>query len=335
VSSTGCLACLPGHGDGTGQGVADFMSQLVPAGNERLLRDRFRGVILGSAIGDALGGPLEFQPPPSPDALVTDMIGGGWQQLEPGEWTDDTHMSLCVAESLLAKKVFDPDDIAARFVGWMQSQPKDIGIHTQRILQQIADGGKWDSVSYADYIADPQNASNGSIMRCAPLSLFMCHHIEYLTDLSPVLSQITHAHPECQWSCVFLNILIASLLVCGRVIDAVEMAYESIAGCPPTLAERIGTAMSSECRIEPSGYVLDTLEVALWVFLHTEDFESALVTAINRGGDTDSVGAVTGALAGAWYGASRIPDRWIRDVQNPERLIVCADGLYELAAKAI
>src|SRR5258708_38659476 len=94
------------------------------------LQDRFRGVLVGLAVGDALGGPVEFQPARAPEHYVTEMIGGGWQQLAPGEWTDDTQMALCIVESLLAKKVFDPDDIARRFIQWMNTGPKDIGLQT-------------------------------------------------------------------------------------------------------------------------------------------------------------------------------------------------------------
>ena len=189
--------------------------------------DRFLGTVLGSAVGDAMGGPLEFQPPSPPDSFVTEMTGGGWQQLEPGEWTDDTQMTICVIESLLAKRVFDPDDIAKRFVDWMKSQPKDIGVHTNKILQAISDGESWDSASHDAYVDNPTNAPNGSLMRCAPLSLYFFRHSEFLTELSPVLSRITHAHPDCEWACVFLNVLITELLGGGRVIDAIEVAYNA------------------------------------------------------------------------------------------------------------
>lgn len=301
----------------------------IPHANATL--DRFIGTVLGSAIGDAMGGPLEFQPPTPPEAPVTEMVGGGWQQLEPGEWTDDTQMSLCVIESLLAKRVFDPDDIANRFVTWMQAGPKDIGVYTNRVLQEIAAGASWYAASQEAYNADPSTASNGSLMRCYPLSLYFCKHSEYLTELSPVLSRITHAHPDCEWACVFLNVLITALLTGGRVIDAVELAYESLDGASNALKERIGLAMNPECSAEPTGNVLDTLEVAIWVFLHTETFEEAIVTAVNRGGDADTVGAVVGALAGAKYGASAIAPRWISTLLEADQLCIYADALYELA----
>src|ERR1051326_8169549 len=95
-------------------------------GQDRL-RDQFRGVLLGLAVGDALGGPLEFQPAHDADSLVTEMIGGGWQRLAPGEWRYDPKMTLCVVETLLKNRVFDPDETARRFVLWMKTGPKDIG----------------------------------------------------------------------------------------------------------------------------------------------------------------------------------------------------------------
>ncbi len=295
------------------------------------LLDRFLGTVLGSAIGDAMGGPLEFQPPSTPDAVISEMVGGGWLQLQPGEWTDDTQMTICVIESLLTKQVFDPDDIAARFVTWLQSNPKDIGNLTRKVLREIESGVSWEIASQVEYESNPHNAPNGSIMRCSPISLYFYNHSEFLIELSPVLSRITHAHPDCEWSCVFLNVLITALLSGIKVNDAVERAYQSIEGSSKELKERIGSAMGTECTVESTSYVLDTLEVALWVFLHTNSYEDAIITAINRGGDADTVGAVIGALAGAKYGALNIPTRWLNSLDQLDSLCRYADGLYELA----
>ena len=157
--------------------------------DEDRLRDTFRGVLLGLAVGDALGAPLEFQPARAPGNYVVDMIGGGWQKLAPGEWTDDTQIALCTVDSLLAKSVFDPDDIARRFVLWMESGPKDIGLHTQKVLSAIRDGTPWEQASRAAQEADVANAPNGSLMRCAPLAMFFFRHPDYAASLSPVLSR--------------------------------------------------------------------------------------------------------------------------------------------------
>jgi ADP-ribosyl-[dinitrogen reductase] hydrolase len=302
----------------------------TPEQNE-IRRDRFRGVLLGLAVGDALGGPLEFQPARDPDNFVTEMIGGGWQRLAPGEWTDDTQMTLCVVESMLTKKVFDPDDITRRFVTWMKSGPKDIGLHTQRVLSAISKGDPWEQASRDAQEINPDNAPNGSLMRCAPLSLFFYRHPEYVAELAPVLSRVTHAHPDCEWACVCVNVALAQMLLGQNKHEAVEAAYEACDGASPELRERIGRAMEPRCDTRPTGWVLDTLEVALWSFLHTSSLEDAIVVAVNRGDDADTVGAVTGALAGARYGFSGIPDHWFTPLKEKYFLLDYADRLYEIA----
>jgi len=168
-------------------------------------------------------------------------------------------------------------------------------------------------------------------MRCAPLALFFCRHPEYVASLSPVLSRITHAHPDCEWSCVFLNVAIVGLLSGLGRSEAVELAYDAIDGGSQALKDRIGLAMQPTCEIAPTGYVLDTLEVAVWAFLHTTTFEDAVINAVNRGADADTVGAVVGALAGARYGMSSIPSRWLIALKESTFLIDYADRLYDLA----
>ena len=295
------------------------------------LPDRFRGVLLGLAVGDALGGPLEFQPARTPDRYLTEMVGGGWQKLAPGEWTDDTQQVLCIVESFLIKRVFDPDDIARRFVVWMQSSPKDIGLHTRRVLDAIQRGDSWEDASRDTQALAPDNAPNGSLMRCAPLALFFCRHPDYVASLSPVLSRITHAHPDCEWACVFLNVAIVGLLNGMSRSEAVERAYDACDGASQALKDRIGSAMQPTCEVAPTGYVLDTLEVAVWAFLHTQTFEDAVITAVNRGADADTVGAVVGALAGARYGLTNIPSRWLLSLKEHPFLLDYADRLYALA----
>jgi ADP-ribosyl-[dinitrogen reductase] hydrolase len=308
------------------------MTQAVePLLQEAQLRDRFRGVLVGLAAGDALGAPLEFQPAREPNQYVTEMIGGGWLKLAPGEWTDDTQMTLCVVESLLAKRVFDPDDIARRLVAWMQSNPPDIGVHTNRVLEAISRGQSWEQASQEVQELNSDNAPNGSLTRSAPLALFLYRHPDYLAALSPVLSRITHAHSDCEWACVYLNVVIAWLLLGKSKQEAADEAYLACEGASEALKERIGRAMEPVNETSPTGYVLDTLETALWALLHTSDFEAALLTVVNRGADADTVGAVTGALAGARYGLSGIPVRWTERLKEHTFLIDYADRLLELA----
>lgn len=301
---------------------------------QALLQDRFRGVLLGLAVGDALGGPLEFQPARSPGNYVTNMIGGGWQQLAPGEWTDDTQLALCIVDSLLAKSVFDPDDIAKRFVAWMDSGPKDIGLHTARVLAAIQAGTPWDVAAVEAQEADVNNAPNGSLMRCAPLAMYFYKHPDYAASLSPVLSRITHAHADCDAACVLVNVAIASLLAGIRGADAIEAGYNACETVSDAFRERVARAMQPVNNTSPTGWVLDTLEVALWCFLHTSSYEMAVVEAVNRGADADTVGAVVGALAGAYYGLSGIPERWLAVLLDRDELINKADRLLQLADSA-
>ena len=295
------------------------------------LRDQFRGALLGLAVGDALGGPLEFQPARDSNALVTEMIGGGWQRLTPGEWTDDTQMTLCIVDSLLTKRIFDPDDISRRFVQWMKTSPQDIGLHTSRVLDAISKGDPWEEASRDVQELSPDNAPNGSLMRCAPLALFFYRQPDVLQSLSPVLSRITHAHADCEQACVFLNVAISLLLLGKRPSDVIDLTYEQCDKASLELKERVGRAMQQRNDTSPTGHVLDTLEVALWSYLHTPSFETAVVAAVNRGADADTVGAVTGALAGARYGLSGIPERWLLPLKELDRLISSADGLFDLA----
>lgn len=299
------------------------------------LQDKFRGVLAGLAVGDALGGPLEFQPARAPGQYVTEMIGGGWQQLAPGEWTDDTQLALCVIQSLLAKSVFDPDDIARRFVVWMESGPKDIGVHTHRVLTAIRNGTPWEQASVEAQDADAENAPNGSLMRCAPLAMFFFRHPEYAASLSPVLSRITHAHPDCEAACVLVNVSITHLLAGLRASEAIEAGYEACEGASTMFGERVRRAMQPTNATSPTGWVLDTLEVALWAFLHTSTFEEAVVEAVNRGADADTVGAVVGALAGAHYGLAGIPPRWLDILKERDWLLKQADRLLQLAVDSL
>ncbi len=308
--------------------MADSADEIA---NQKRLKDRFRGVLLGIATGDALGSPLEFQEARDSSHFITDMVGGGWLHLAPGEWTDDTEMTLCVVESLLAKRVFDPDDIAQRFVSWMKKQPKDIGSHTKHVLEEISEGSSWEQASREVQAQKPEGAANGSLMRCAPLSLFVYSNPDYIASLSPVLSRITHTHTDCEWSCVFLNVLLSNLLIGKSKQDSVDDAYDACTEASEAFKERIGRAMEPLCETSPTGYVLDTLEVALWSFLHTSDLESALLVSVNRGADADTVGAVVGALAGARYGMAGIPVRWLNVLYQRDHLIELADAMLDLA----
>jgi ADP-ribosyl-[dinitrogen reductase] hydrolase len=297
------------------------------------LRDRYRGVLLGKAVGDALGATVEFM---SRDAIqrqygeLRDIIGGGWLSLPAGEITDDTQMALCIAHSIVERQGFDADDISARFVAWYRSNPPDIGNTTRHALRQLADGVPWEEAGHNTHLQmRPRDASNGSIMRCAPVAL--------LDRLDPTAnarhsmdsSRITHANPLCIDSCVALNAAISTLLndphadpvaVAASVTDNVQ------------IREALGrVADATTDTLDAGGYVLSTLTSALWSVTSHHTLEDALVAAVNLGQDADTTGAVAGALAGARWGAESIPDRWLDVLIAREELVGLADGIFDLS----
>jgi len=302
--------------------------------HSRLL-DRFRGCLVGLAVGDALGGPLEFMSAGEIVAQyggpVRDMVGGGWLHLRPGEYTDDTQMTLCIAESIVGRGAFDMADIVRRFVAWYDSQPKDIGNITRLALTELKRGTSWQEAGrVAHQRSGGRSAGNGSIMRCAPLALYRWPDCRRLIQDSVDSSRVTHWDDLACYSAAALNLIIAELLQ-GRRRSAVETAIGRLSELAPTVAQRLaGVETKSQTDLEPTGFVLDTLEAAMWCWRHTDSFEEALVTAVNLGGDADTVGAVCGALAGADFGLSGIPSRWLEALEGATHLAHLAQELYRL-----
>ncbi|MCS6776783.1 MAG: ADP-ribosylglycohydrolase family protein [Chloroherpetonaceae bacterium] len=294
-------------------------------------RDRFRGVLVGLAVGDALGVPTAFQPPQPEEQRVAEMIGGGWQQRAPGEWTENTETTLCVVESLLNRAVFDPDDIARRLVSWMRSGARDISVHTRHVLTCIEQGMPWEQASRAARALEPGQASSDALVRCAPLALFFAHSPEYVAGLSPVLARITHTHPDCEQACVCLSVALVHLLMGKHRLEAVQEGELACADAPQELRERVRRAGQLPLETAPTGHVLDTMEVAFWSLLNTTTLEEALVSVVNRGGDASASGATTGALVGACYGYTAIPSRWVQSLKDVGRLLDYADRLFDLA----
>lgn len=282
-------------------------------------RDRFQGCLLGLATGDAVGATLEFQRPGTFQPIA-DMVGGGPFNLRPGEWTDDTSMALCLASSLVECNGFDPRDQVERYCRWaregyMSSTGNcfDIGNTVRAALAGYEATG--DPFSGLLSVA---SAGNGSIMRLAPVAMYYFpdrHAIEYYAGES---SRTTHGTQECVEACRLLG------GVLGRALSG-QSKEEVLAGANSTFqAPRIGAIARGQYRhksateIRGRGYVVASLEAALWCFDRTDSFESAVLSAANLGDDADTTAAVCGQVAGAYYGASSIPSRWLaRLAQEP------------------
>jgi len=273
--------------------------------------DRAVGALLGLATGDAVGTTLEFtqrdtQPP------LTDMLGGGPFDLKPGQWTDDTAMALALGNSLAAGDHFDPEDCMMRFVNWYRSGAYsctgncfDIGGATRAALQRFErDGNPFAGSNH------PDSAGNGSLMRLSPVAIWGARRGEdKVAEVARLQSGLTHDAPECIAACEGFAVLTArAILGLSRTEVLAPSAFEG----PPRIVEIFAGSWREKSReqIESSGYVAHSLEAALWSIGNTGSFEEAVLLAANLGDDADTVAAITGQLAGAIYGASRIPDQW-------------------------
>ncbi len=300
------------------------------------LRDRARGCLLGLAVGDALGTSVEFAAPGSFPPL-TDIVGGGPFNLAPGQWTDDTAMALCLATSFVERRAFDPIDQLERYVRWWRDgfmsctgSCFDIGTTVSAALARFEH-------THEPYPgkADPMLAGNGSIMRLAPVALFYADHPRKAIDFAAASSRTTHRAPEAVDACRFLASLLVGLLEGRTKEEVLAPGYEAVEGLwdVEPLERRVAKIRRGSFKerkppqIRASGYVIATLEAALWAFWRGRDFREGALLAVNLGEDADTTGAVYGQLAGAAYGTSGIPDEWLVKLAWKDRIAALADAL--------
>mgnify|MGYP000055990479 CR=1 FL=1 len=299
--------------------------------------DRARGVLLGLACGDALGRPVEFSSASaiaSEHGQLDEMVGHGTWNQPAGTITDDTEQALCIARSLVEQQDFDPADIADRFVGWYESGTFDIGRMTMKALSRLSHGDTWEEAGQHVWESSPegQNAGNGSVMRCPPLAIPYAEDRERLVEVSRQSSVITHADPRCMEGCAILNLTVAGLL--KEADTPLQDALDHVGSEAPdklvTALEPIPRGESPDT-LETSGYVVHSLQTGLHDGLLAESAEDAIVTAVNRGSDTDTIGAIAGAVAGARFGAPRLPGRWLDAIDETSELEALARELEEMA----
>jgi len=290
---------------------------------------RFRGCLLGLAAGDAVGTTLEFRPRGS-FAPLTDMVGGGKFDLQPGQWTDDTSMALCLATSLIERGGFDADDQMRRYCRWQDEGYLsstgvcfDIGNATAASLARYRRDGDPFAGS-----TDPGTAGNGSLMRLAPVPMFWYPDIDAAERFAGESSRTTHGAPECVDACrLFARILVRALR--GEPKDDVLLGDADGFVAAPRIAAiaRGGYRDKIERDIRGGGYVVASLEAALWAFSRTDSFADAVLAAANLGDDADTTAAVCGQVAGAFYGEDGIPAHWRQRLAMREEIAALADGL--------
>lgn len=281
---------------------------------------RVLGGLLGLACGDALGGTLEFLSEAEGRiryGYLKDIIGGGCWDLKPGEVTDDTMMTIAVAEGILENPQNPVSHIGEKFIDWYKSRPKDVGNIINLALSAYIESGSWEiAAASAHGFNEGISAGNGSLMRCIPVALYY-KDPEIMTNVTVGQSKLTHYDDKATRACVFYNNLISGYLNGETKITFIK---EMLSVYP----EYSKVLNMSKCNLKSSGFVVDSLISSLWCFINTNTFEEAVCEAVNLCGDADTVGAITGGLAGAYYGAESIPLRW------SEKILV-KDKLTELA----
>ena len=302
--------------------------------------DRQRGTFFGLAIGDALGAAVEFEMPGTfPE--VTGYRGGGPHGLAPGEWTDDTSMALALADSI-AEGGWDLDDQVEHYLKWWKTgaysvndRVFDIGVTTVRALQRFQETGS------ARHSGDRSEraSGNGSIMRLAPVPIRYCYMfpsgLDDLIERCMESSLPTHASPQCLSGCAYMGIVLCGLIQGLPREEVLLPDWEPLCRLKNayTLHPEIEEVASGSFRqrqppeIVGSGYVVKSLEAALWAFHDAKDFREAVLRAVNLGDDADTTGAVCGQLAGAYWGESGVPQEWRDGLARKDMIEEALQGL--------
>ncbi|MBA8867727.1 ADP-ribosylarginine hydrolase Tri1 [Pantoea agglomerans] len=292
--------------------------------------DKAKGLLMGLAVGDAVGTTLEFQARDS--SHIYDMVGGGPFNLKAGEWTDDTSMALCLAETYIEKNCCDMDFFREKLISWYKTGHNssngvcfDIGNTTRYALEQVIKHGP-------DWLGNnsPETAGNAALIRHAPVAIFRRKSfIDGWRDAS-IQSMSTHCAPESIDCCQYINAILHYLLNGFGKNEA--FSPHKIPFLVRVLIINAGEYKEKHRdQIRSSGYVIDTLEAALWAVWYTDNFKDAILLAANLADDADSVAATAGQLAGALYGLSGIPAEWVDKIVDKDRILSMAEELFHLA----
>ena len=259
------------------------------------MKNKIKGSLYGFAIGDAMGATTEFMTKESIKkqyGKVTDIIGGGWLHLKSGEVTDDTQMMLCVCDAIEyardnywveGEEVTMLDRCCKNFIDWYKTNPPDVGGCCRRVIEKCR--YTTDHKYWFDIADNSSSLGNGSLMRTMPIILS-----GQSEDLARLQGRLTHNNTACDF--------------------AISMYYQNM----EELLHHDTFRTVARCAYEPEGHVVNTLNNALYWTQHSDSFEDAIVSAVNDGGDADTIAAITGSLAGALYGYDAIPQRWINQL---------------------
>lgn len=326
-----------------------ILSQFIAAGNlkkimnrlrilKKEIEDRMYGSLLGLAVGDALGAPVEFYLPGT-FTPVEDFRGGGAHNLNPGEWSDDTSLALSLSESLIKSKGFNPQDQMDRYVSWyleghlsVNGRCFDIGDTTREALENYMETGN--PYSGLDHEG---SAGNGSLMRLAPIPIYYFSNLDEVLKYARLSSCTTHQHPLVIQCCQYLALLIQGALWGKTKEELLSPDYPPLREycLENELLSELGEVVEGSYKtknppeIRASGYVIRSLEAALWAFYNSDNFKDGVLMAVNLGDDADTVGAIYGQLAGAYYGEKGIPCKWLDNLAKKDLIkSMCRDLIY-------
>lgn len=306
--------------------------------------DRHLGALFGLALGDALGTTLEFKRPGS-FAPISDMIGGGPFGLQAGEWTDDTSMAMCLAESLVAKGGFDAYDQIDRYRQWYHAGYWSCRDHCFDIGNTVRTAIETFEATKEPYAGPTylNTAGNGSLMRLAPVPLFFASDPLKAVKMSMESSRTTHQAVMCLDACAYFGGLIVGALqertkdeLLSPAFIPFDSSIEKTVYCTEVHEVANGSFKTKEPpAIQGTGYVVDSLEAALWAFHKTSNFRDGALFAVNLGDDADTTGAIYGQIAGAYYGFGGLPEDWLEKLAWRKQIQRLADHLFKAATRQV
>jgi ADP-ribosyl-[dinitrogen reductase] hydrolase len=283
---------------------------------------RARAAFTGVALGDALGATTEFMTPREIKAkykVHRKIIGGGWLGIKPGQVTDDTQMSLALAQAIIREQGWDLDAIATEFVQWMRSKPIDIGATVRRGIRLYINCGTTE-VEYSEW-----DAGNGAAMRMLPVALYTLGSEKLLRRYVVEQAHLTHNHPFSDAACICLGKMTQAAILGADRFELHALTQE--------LTNRYPNFAFNKYNGAASGYIVETMRTVFNFLFTTTSFEECLIGIVNQGGDADTTGAIGGMIAGAFYGPEGLPPRWVKKLDAGVRAEVehSADKLIELS----
>lgn len=297
-----------------------------------MLAARMQNALLGVALGDALGATLEFLAPTEVAkryGTLTEIVGGGWLKLAPGDITDDTQMTLAVAEGILENPTDPVAAIGRRFIAWLSGNPPDVGGTCRLAIEAAQACGDWDAAARIvhDRLGE-RAAGNGSLMRTLPVALAYYGDDASVARMAECISWMTHPTVTATHCCQLYCLLVCRLLDGYAKTEAFDWLHQQLQQ-PEYSATVRHALLAPNVAPKASGYVVDSLQAALWAFQESDSAESCIVKAANLGDDADTVAAIAGGLAGAYY--RHLPERWLRCLKDRARIEGVAAQLARLA----